>query len=110
MEINITLQNPDDKPRTMSVVYDPDLSASQFWLNNAGPRPKRRYSSGDEETLNPQPPKRISVGDFVKTEPIPSFSPYFTPACHEATEANIHRESSNSKRKYLIVNLMPIFQ
>lgn len=61
MEINITLQNIDDKPRTMSVVDDPGLSAPTLSLNNAGPRPKRRHSSGDE-TIKPPSPKACIHG------------------------------------------------
>lgn len=99
MDINIALQNLDDKPRTMSSVDDSDLSAPKLSLNNVVSRRKRRYSSSDEESIKPRSPKRISKGGFVKAEPIPSLSPYSTPACYEATEANVHRESSNSKRK-----------
>lgn len=98
MEINSIQQNLEDQPRTMSAVDDPDLSAPGLSLNNAGSRPKRRYSSGDEETNNPHPRKRISMGGFVKTEPVSSCSPYSTPACYEATESNLYRKS-NSKSK-----------
>lgn len=109
MHINSTLQNLDDKPCTMSAADDPDLSAPKFPLRNADSRPKRRYSCGDEESTNLHPPKRIIKEGFVKAEPMPNFSPYATPACDEATEANLQRESSSFKRKFLVLKLMPIF-